>query len=732
MNPTGPDRRVWGRLFLGLLLLLLGYDLWALSQPGVVETRIVTLLPGSEREERLEQAVAALAEPATRRVYFLVSHPVADSLAPLGKRLFSVLVQSGQFLPPKGPTGLEELYLTHPWAKLSSPVSQALFGPNPGPELLEQTRRQLFSPFSSFFSHPAQDPLLLLPSLLRELAPLLPPASGVREFDHSHLGFVLELSHSAFDFEATLADQRAVEAAWAAAEPGEAQLSWTGVSRYANQAAHQAKGEMNWIGGGSLLGVVLLLGFAFGSWRTVVTGLLPVLAGLTLGLAGVLVVFGQLHLLTLVFGGSLVGVAVDYGFHGLVHTRYAPPAAMARLYPALKWGFLTSLASYLALGIAPFPGLRQVALFSGLGLLGAYLWVRLRLGPGPLVERPRFLGWAAGSLGLYPRLRPQALALLLALLSLSQLPRLYGNDDLERLASRPARLLAEEKEIRAYFPELSFGSFFLVEAPDPDTLALRLEALSQKVPGWSLARIWSGPAEQERQRQALALAWKAGLGDELAKLGYEKKILEDFGRHLEQGHPLALETLPLPGLFVRSQDRWYAPLVPQPALGLGSDQDLIGPGVHWIDPGRDTAFLLGRYRERIGWALGLAYLGIALFLLRRYGWSQGAKTLLPPLLAGLSVLGLLGALGQGVNLFDLLGLLLVLGVGVDYGLFFAENPEAPAKILVAVWLSAVTTLLAFGLLAFSQTGALVSLGRAVGVGVAVAWFFSPLARKKED
>ncbi len=394
MNLWGPGHRIWGRLFLGLLWVLLGYDLWALSRPGTLETRIVTLLPPSEREEGLEQAVADLAEPAAKRVYFLVSATEPKELAPESRRFLAALLETGRFLPPKSPAGLEELYLTHPWAKLSAPASQALFGPNPGPDLLEQTRRQLYSPLASFFSHPAQDPLLLLPSLLRELAPLLPLASGLREFDRSHLGFVLELSHSAFDFEATEADPKAVESAWAATMSPGSQLAWTGVSRYANQAAQQARMEMNWIGGGSLLGVVLLLGLAFGNRRDLWAGLLPVLAGLTLGLAGVLAAFGELHLLTLVFGGSLVGVAVDYGFHGLVHTRYPPQGPLKNLYPALKWGFLTSLCSYLALGLAPFPGLRQVALFSGLGLLGAYLWVRLRLGPSLGAGLgPRFLGF---------------------------------------------------------------------------------------------------------------------------------------------------------------------------------------------------------------------------------------------------------------------------------------------------------------------------------------------------
>ena len=96
---------------------------------------------------------------------------------------------------------------------------------------------------------------------------------------------------------------------------------------------------------------------AFRSLRPI----LLVAASLLIGcgaLAVTVLVFGKVHVLTLVFGASLVGVAEDYGIHWFA-SRQAEPADR-RWKPASPAagpvaGPLTSALAYLALGLAPFP-----------------------------------------------------------------------------------------------------------------------------------------------------------------------------------------------------------------------------------------------------------------------------------------------------------------------------------------------------------------------------------------
>lgn len=95
----------------------------------------------------------------------------------------------------------------------------------------------------------------------------------------------------------------------------------------------------------------------------------------------------------------------------------------------------------------------------------------------------------------------------------------------------------------------------------------------------------------------------------------------------------------------------------------------------------------------------------------------------------MGLLGLLGyASGVAINLFHVLALLLTLGVGIDYSIFFAESGEHRDSTMLAVLLSTITTLLSFGLLALSQTAAISSFGTVVSIGMVCALLFSPLAR----
>ncbi len=91
--------------------------------------------------------------------------------------------------------------------------------------------------------------------------------------------------------------------------------------------------------------------------------------------------FERIHLLTLVFGASLIGGAQDYGSYFLCHRLGADRQSLdsyqllRRLLPALALALVTTVIGYLALALTPFPGLRQMAVFSALGLIFAWLTV---------------------------------------------------------------------------------------------------------------------------------------------------------------------------------------------------------------------------------------------------------------------------------------------------------------------------------------------------------------------
>ncbi|HZF26540.1 MAG TPA: hypothetical protein VEZ88_09795, partial [Steroidobacteraceae bacterium] len=83
-----------------------------------------------------------------------------------------------------------------------------------------------------------------------------------------------------------------------------------------------------------------------------------------------------------------------------------------------------------------------------------------------------------------------------------------------------------------------------------------------------------------------------------------------------------------------------------------------------------------------------------------------------------------GALGLQVNLFAVLGLLLLLALGVDYAIFLRESTAERTTAMLSVSLSALTTMLAFGLLAFSSTPLIRSIGLTLLVGIGCCWLIA--------
>ena len=150
-------------------------------------------------------------------------------------------------------------------------------------------------------------------------------------------------------------------------------------------------------------------------------------------------------------------------------------------------------------------------------------------------------------------------------------------------------------------------------------------------------------------------------------------------------------------------------------------------GVTFVDQVQNISDLMSKYRVQISIWLALAYLFVLFALFLRYK-SQIWRIVMPPLLASVFTLAILIQLELGVNLFHLMALILVLGIGLDMGVFLMETDEA-SHTWLAVSLSTFTSLLAFGLLALSKTPVLHHFGLTVAIGLTLVWFFAPMMRK---
>ncbi|WP_322577021.1 MMPL family transporter [Rhodoferax sp.] len=525
-----------------------------------------------------------------------------------------------------------------------------------------------------------------------------------------------------------------------------------GVPLYAEAAAAQANDEMSTIGLGSLLAVLLLVWLAFRSIRPILLVGLSLLVGCAVALSVTALLFDKVHLLTLVFGSSLVGVAEDYGFHYFSarqgkaeHQKYN---VLRALLPGLFLALATSVLAYLTLGIAPFPGLQQMAVFSATGLCAAFLTVLCwfpSLDRGPLVQTP-FASKVADILQRWPRLQfrgRQALVIaVISLLTVVGLLRLDSQDDIRQLYSAPKALLTEQIAINQLLGLPSPAQFFLVQGDSAEQVLIHEAALTAKLEplvaqgtlrGYRAVSDWIPALAVQAENRALtqkadAAAWKA---------------IEDATGQAHVPAPSASDALS-PEVWFASpvsaairaqwlgafQGQHYSVMLlrglPAKELRTVADVALGLQGVQWVNRTEQISGLMARYRFVMAGYLAVGYVAVLLVLLWRFR-RQAWRAWMPTLLGSLMTLAIFGWTGQPIQLFTVLALLLLLGMGVDYGIFLLEHPE-DGSAWVAVALAGVSTLLSFGLLALSATPALRAFGLTMLLGEVLVWVLTPFFR----
>jgi predicted exporter len=421
---------------------------------------------------------------------------------------------------------------------------------------------------------------------------------------------------------------------------------------------------------------------------------------------------------------------------------------------------VTTVVAYLALALTPFPGLRQMAVFSSVGLCFAWLTVVCWF---PVLDRmpPRkskLLDWYGRSRRVWPRLGRNSVSAVVVALTLVfcviGVARLRTNDDIRLLQNSPQALIDEQLQVSKLLAAPGLAQFYLVRGATPEQVLQREEALKSRLDAMVAAGSLSGyqalsnwVPSQRTQTDNRALITHALLTSDgpLRKLATELDESRQWTQQVRArlaGADAGAAPLTLPAflqspasepwrhLWLGKVDGGYASMVALrgvDARNLASlDATAHGlPGVQWVDKVGRISSLLGRYRQHMGLVVLGSYAMVFLLLYWRYR-GQAWRALMPTLVASTLTLAVFGMTGQAINLFHVLALLLTLGMGVDYGILLQEHPDRQDKhAWMAVSMSAASTLLAFGLLGLSKTPALHAFGLTMLLAVGGACLIAP-------
>jgi predicted exporter len=763
------------------LLVLVAAGIWLATRFAagpVINADLLSLLPAAQQEPAIRAAAESVQEAAERKLVILVSAEESAGAREAAAMVSERLAGTGHFtrLDLQQEAGamrqLGALYFPYRFGLLSDDARQELLA---GDRTAFERRvvSRYLNPLGGLSSSLVEaDPLLLLPDFLTSLAPRaawrLRSEDGFLAIeDDGAFHVLLQAELAASPFSMSLQDSLAPVLEDLRRELAESYggstLTMAGVFSHAAAGTASARREVSTIGLGSLAGILLLFIATFRSLRPFFMGAAAVAFGCLAGLAACLALFGQVHLMTLVFGASLVGISIDYAIHYFCEDAAAGGTgasreALHRVFPSITLGLVTSITGFACIFLAPFPGLREMAVFSGAGLTGAWLTIVLFY---PLLPQRatgdgrRALRWAEryGRLWRLDRKRGLLAGLILVLLVAGiGCARLVPLDDFRLLQAGVPEVLAEEARVRELLGQDHASQFFLVRADEPGNVLRREEALiadlrplldSGDLGGiTALSRFVPSPARQKENRALLARrfasegralqALEETLGLPDSTVGAFAAQLRETGDQATLGLQDWLESpasVPFRSLWVEGEEG------PASVIALAGVRDTeplrriaeAHPDVAFIDRVDDLSQVFTSYRSKTLWLTAAAYIAVTLFLSLRYG-AQGALCVIAvPLSAAVISFGALGYLSEPISLFNVMALLLLLGVGIDYGIYFREAGRVRPHTLLAVALSALTTVLAFGLLALSATAAVHSFGLTLLIGITAAFFLSPLA-----
>ncbi|WP_341314607.1 MMPL family transporter [Paraburkholderia sp. IMGN_8] len=688
-------KQAWGMRAAWLLLALVAalYCGWRFAGPSPLQTNLLALLPATEADPVAEKAVDALASALGDRTVFLVTSNDDAHAKAAAKQLGASLRKSGAFgsvtaeLPPFNLSQIAALYMPYRFGLLAPADRTALASGSatslhdapkevPRPEgsplggLEDALAQRIYSPLRGGLTTPlADDPFGWLEHWLGGL----PLATSNLELEDNllvaHRGaatsvlIVATLPGSAYESKT----QHAVLDALARGESAlkqsfpDVSVARTGAVFYAESARSASEHEVHLIGVASLCGIALLMLWVFRSPRLLLFGFVSTALGIVCALAVTMLVFGKLHLLTLVFGASLIGEAVDYSIQYFViylggGRDWDARRGARAVRPALTVALVTSLLGYAILTWVPFPALKQIACFAIVGIVTAFASV-LWLLPALLVRAAkrspqRLFAGAARMLTVWHRViggkRAWFVAALLLIVAVPGWLRLTSDDDIHLLIQRDPSLVAQENKVRDAVGVDNSAQFFVVRGETPEIVLQRAEALgakldalngtANKVGSYQSVTAFVPSAKQQNEDRALLAQHvfndPAALRATLLQAGFKDEVADAWLAAYAKPQPVltvdqwlaAPWSQPYKHLWlgvVDSGTRAYAAVVIPQGVTPQNEPTLIAtaqalPGVAFVDKAASVSKLFGAYREDSGWWLAGALALVLVLLMLRY------------------------------------------------------------------------------------------------------------------
>jgi predicted exporter len=755
-------------LFSWVLLIIAG--IIYLRGTVSVTSDLTQFLPrGATQEQKLAVSLARTG-PASRLIIIALGNAPAEDLANISRRMVTLLEKDGLFshVSNGGAIALDKLEIIFRYRYLFDPGINAMaFSEQSLHHEFQQRLVELGSALPlTDIEYLQADPIASFRKIITSWRPdqQQNTIDGVWFTPDGQRALIVAITKSSgFDPQAQEQAIHTIHAAFSESDAAEGtNILLSGTPVFANNSRNTIRSDLKDISITAGILVALFLLMAYRSPYLLILSGMPVVTGLLAGAAITSVLFGNIHGITLVFGITLLGVAIDYPIHLFSHmtTSRTPLQTMLHIWPTLRLGVITTCIGYLAFARQDFNGLAQLGAFTITGLLTAAAMSRWFL-PSLIISAKmpgtrRDLISGLKSFIPFPR---HAARFILIIASVTLVLLLsFSPPEWETDLSALSPLTAKERQLnntlRNAIGAPDASQLIVMNGADSETVLRTSEEITGKlqqavklglITGFDAPTRYLPSMATQKLRQASlpdSRTARQMLTSAIQGLPYKQDAFNPFLEALSESKslpPLTLDDMEdtligskVQTLLTNTGQEWQALILLSGIASKGEFQNWWSrqqyKDTYLLDLKEASTELLTAFRNStldrllLGILLIVALLSVGLRSLKR-----ALRILFPVILAAGLVAALLGGIGERLSLFHLIALLLTVGIGIDYSLFFhrpGKRDEDKSNTTHALSVCAVSTVTVFGILATSPIPVLHAIGLTAGLGVPLCFFLA--------
>ena len=516
----------------------------------------------------------------------------------------------------------------------------------------------------------------------------------------------------------------------------------------------------------SIILILILIGLCFRSLSFIWEMMLPIFYGTAFSLACIYWIKGGMSLMALGLGAIVLGVAISYCLHVLIHHFFVgdPEKLLADEATPVFLGCITTVGAFCSLLFTESDLLRDFGLFASFALIGSTMFALIflphflpkrkanaddktfrrisRLNNLPFDKKPWFL----------------ALMVIILLVGIIFSPKVKFDSDLRNLDyNSPAEVEAEglfnEKNNDGFF-HLYFAtvSTDIDEALEADkSLMLKLENLKQQglVHSYTdmIPKLFITQADQEQRIAAWNAYWTGERKAEAIRMidkgakdfGLDPMMFYEFRDLLDAEYEPAslLESGVVPenllGNFIEcNADNQYM-IFTDVAMrfdekDIVTDELVTNPKTFVLEPFYYCKSMVEVIHDDFNIAVWISSLFVLIILLVSFrNIITALLSFLPMVLSWFMVQGYMVLLGLEFNLINIVIATFIFGVGVDYSIFITEGLLSEARTgsrdmltwhKIAIFFSAAILIIVTASLLFAVHPAIRSIGLITLIGMA--------------